>query len=249
MFDTATNLSDFEDLISGSVSKPLSTLTKAAPIKTQEEIRREWLMQRWGRMTASKFSSLMTYENKDGLPAGAITYIEKIAAQRISTPTDADLDDGFATKAIVWGRENEVDGLMLAQRWFAIELADYGDNQQFLTLGDYLGATPDAVDSDGCVHEIKCPDTATHCRYRTILSAADLKAIEPTYYWQVIGEMQCYESDYAYFHSYDPRMNNPAKRLHSVLIARDEIEHDLQKLIARQKMAIEHIKKYVEING
>jgi len=227
----------------------LSSFDEIEVIKTHEEIRREWLMKRWGRMTASKFGSLMTYENKDGLPAGAITYIEKIAAQRISTPADADLDESFATKAIVWGRENEVAGLMLAQQRFEIELAYYGDNQQFLKLGDYLGATPDAVDYDGCVHEIKCPDTATHCRYRTILSAADLKTVEPAYYWQVIGEMQCYESDYAYFHSYDPRMNNPVKRLHSILISRDEIEHDLQKLIARQKMAIEHIKKYVEING
>ena len=227
----------------------LSSFDEIEVIKTHEEIRREWLMKRWGRMTASKFGSLMTYENKDGLPAGAITYIEKIAAQRISTPADADLDESFATKAIVWGRENEVAGLMLAQQRFEIELAYYGDNQQFLKLGDYLGATPDAVDYDGCVHEIKCPDTATHCRYRTILSAADLKTVEPAYYWQVIGEMQCYESDYAYFHSYDPRMNNPVKRLHSILISRDEIEHDLQKLIARQKMAIEHIENYVEING
>ncbi len=80
----AQSINSFEQSILNS-SADLSHFEKSAPLKTAEEIRRDWLLERIGKFTASEFHRLTTAPTKKELPVGAITYVqEKVTEEQSS---------------------------------------------------------------------------------------------------------------------------------------------------------------------
>lgn len=180
------------------------------PIKTQEDREREWLQQRWGKFTASEVHKLMTCENQDGLPKGAISYVLKKAAESL---TEFSIQP-FISDAMQWGLIHEPEAIDVFQARTGLPVIHCKDDQQFIDRG-HVGGTPDGiipVEFSGL--EIKCPNSDTHIGYLQIKTGQDLKTEAPAYYWQVQCLMMLTQSQHWYFVSYDPRFKQERLRLH-----------------------------------
>lgn len=234
------NLFDqFETTLSDS-SSTLSAAVPGTPIKTQEDIEREWLQQRWGKFTASDTYKLMTYPDKDELPKGALTYIMKKVAESL---TEFSVQP-FISDAMQWGLLHESEAIDAFQDKTGLIVTHCKDGQCFIDKG-YFGGTPDGlIPSEYSGLEIKCPNSDTHLSYLQIKTAADLKQAAPEYYWQCQSLMMITASMHWYFVSYDPRFKATCLRLHIAKIAADP--SDLSRLRQRLSLADAYKKQIIE---
>lgn len=233
------------DQFDATLPEGLSTLslanaTPSAPIKTQEDREREWLMQRWGRFTASECHKLMAYPDKDELPKGAMTYVMKVVAEAM---TEFRIDT-FISAAMEWGILHEPEAVDAFQERTSLDVSKCKDAQEFIDRG-HVGGTPDGIIlSEFSGVEIKCPNSATHIGYLQIRTGQDLKAEAPEYYWQVQCLMMLTASQHWYFVSYDPRFKADKHRLH---IARIEAEQrDIARLKTRLALADAYKQRIIE---
>lgn len=218
-----------------TINLPLSNAEPGTPIKTQEDIEREWLQQRWGKFTASEAYKLMTYKDKDELPKGVLTYIMKKVAESLTefrvTP--------FITDAMQWGLMHEPEAVDAFVDKTGLVVTHCKDGQCFIDKG-YFGGTPDGlIPSEFSGLEVKCPNSETHLGYLQIKTASDLKQAAPDYYWQCMSLMMITASLHWYFISYDPRFKNERLKLHIAKIAADP--GDISRL--RKRLALADIYK------
>lgn len=227
------SLNQFEQaLLSNFVD--LASLKKADPIKTTEERRAEWLLQRRGKFTASEFHRLMAFPNLGELPAGAKTYAKEKAVEMIA---NMDESDKYISVDMQWGIDHEVEAIQRFAEITGKSAEKTGDFQDVMSLGNDISCTPDGlILGEKCGIEVKCPKSKTHFEYCLIKSAQDLKAIAPEYYWQVMGSMHISGYDSWYFISYDPRYKKPEHQLHYLRVDRNE--KDIEFLGIRLLMAI-----------
>ncbi len=212
----------------------LSKLRKSAPLKTAEDIRRDWLLERIGKFTASEFHRLTTAPTKDVLPVGAITYATEKVVEVLTEFID---DGGYVSDAMQWGIDNEVKAIAEFEKRTGFAVTRTGTRQEFIAMGDSIGGTPDGLIGNQSGVEVKCPKSVTHFKYLAINNGDDLKRIAQEYYWQVQGLMMLAGCSHWYFISYDPRYKKDSDKLHSVLINANE--EDQEFLIKRLKQAME----------
>ncbi|MDB0602132.1 YqaJ viral recombinase family protein [Tenacibaculum maritimum] len=201
--------------------------------ESQEKIN-AWLESRRGKFTASEFHRLMGYEDKDTFPKGAETYaIDK--AIEILTVRD---EESYTNASMDWGNLNEKDAVEKFMEDIGLEVYNYGENQEFQTLGDNIGCTPDGlISTDGGI-ETKCPNSKTHFSYLKLKNQDQFKKECKNYYWQIQGSMYVTNRKYWYFISYDPRYKDDNKQLKVLKISRND--EDIQKLKGRLIQAIKY---------
>ena len=232
--DATSIFNNFTAALGGAATLNLHGL-ETRRIKTAEEIRNEWLALRRGKFTASEFHRIMTYQGKAGLPAGAKSYAEEKAIERLTEFTP----DGFVSADMQWGIDNEADAIEAFSKATGHIVTATGQNQAFLALGADIGGTPDGIIpvlNSGV--EVKCPKSKNHVRNFLVVDAESLKTESPEYYWQVQGLMMISGSKEWYFISYDPRFLNAEMRLYYARI--DRVETDIHDLRIRLDLAIQH---------
>lgn len=216
-------------------------------LKSNAETREiEWLKRRLGKFTASQFSRLVAYPNKDELPAGAITYVmEKV----VEVATDFEPEQGgFTSAAIQWGKDHELEAIGRFESEFNFKVDFTGEEQTFIDYPELrAGATPDGLIGNDSGIEVKCPNSATHLKYMAIRCENTLKHIAPDYYWQVMGSLMITGCDKWYFVSYDPRFKDVDLQLHIAII--QPITSDIEFLKERLSMAHDYFKKICERRG
>lgn len=131
----------------------------------------EWLRLRAKRMTASNAVTIQA----NG--AGLKTYIYTTMAEGFSSAepenyTNADMERG-----------NELEPQ--ARSLYELETGIVVEEVGFVTIGDYIGASPDGIAGDGLI-EIKAHNDYKHLK----LICEGVKGIEPKYIWQM--QMQMY---------------------------------------------------------
>lgn len=211
----------------------LADFAKSSPLKTAEEIRRDWLLERVGKFTASQFYRLTTAPTKEVLPVGAITYTTEKAVEELTEV----LDDGYISPAMQHGLDNEVKAIEAFELETGFKVSATGINQKFLRMGASMGGSPDGLIKSSSGVEVKCPNSLTHFKYLKIKDSQSLKKINTEYYWQIQGLMMITGCDHWYFISYDPRFKNDSHKIHYAEIRRNQDDIDFLKL--RMKMAIE----------
>lgn len=191
-----------------------------------------WLKKRQGRFTASEFHRLMGYENKNELSKGARSYaFEKATETLLSEPLPS-----YHSKAMDRGSHLETEAMQHFIQCTGLQVEKYGDTQEFVTLGQHVGCTPDGILPGGGV-EGKAPEAKTHLFYVLHLKEPyDLKKHAKPYYWQLMGSMYVTHAQYWYFFSYDPRFSNPKDRM--VLLRVKRNAEDIEKLQRKLHLAI-----------
>ena len=227
----------FEAMLNAEPAQDINALEpSSAPIKSDDQIRLEWLQQRWGKFTASDFHKLMTCEDKTDLSKGGLTYARKKAVELM---TECKAND-YISPAMQWGIDHEAEAMDAFMVATGMDVEDCKDRQVFLQMGEDVGGTPDGmIRAIGAGIEIKCPNSETHLEYlETVTDAMSLKSAAPEYYWQVQGLMMITGFEQWYFVSYDPRFTDPALRLHIATIER--VPDDIDRLMDRLDQAVAH---------
>lgn len=193
----------------------------------------EWYRSRLGHFTGSRISDLLKSGRKKEQVFGdtALSYIYKVAAERMINPAFVNDDDVFldyldqmqtSSKAIRWGQDHEEEAKGIIKRlhpdW---EISDLSSCKHDTIK--FYAASPDGLIYDRkeqMIVEVKCPNPDTHIKYVSCIKDNDtLKATKPEYYYQMQAEMDCTNTPKGMFVSYCPWLTHP---IHIVPIARDE---------------------------
>jgi len=237
---------------------------------TDEEIYWDWFCTRWGFVTSSNYGALMTYpewleepaqpeprynlngqlskvqpkpieDNRDRLPDGAITYLDKVVAAMMTIPNQARIAQ-FKSTAMLWGNDTEIVAVNCLESE-GLAIVARGKKQEFLRFGDYFGGTPDGrilLKNGDKPLEAKCPNSDTHGKYLLKIRCSEsLKATEPGYYWQLLGNAQAMRTDSGLFVSYDPDYHDPFFVCHRVWCNFPRADFEL--LEKRQALATRYI--------
>ena len=183
-----------------------------------------WHKIRAGRFTASEIHRLMKSGSRDMSPEelkqrpkeGKGSKSKKIEDPNLMSP---DTVTYIRTKVaeVLTGRvvEGRMSGPMLdGIEWepyaaeyykqkFGVELEIAG----FKMFGDHAGGSIDRrIVGVNKLLEIKCPESATHVGYLSLVDQWDLKREKPEYYWQCMSNIHFGNFDGAVFMSFDFRM-------------------------------------------
>jgi putative phage-type endonuclease len=153
----------------------------------------EWLMQRCGKVTASRIADLMA-KTKSGWSSSRANYAAQLIAERLT----GKVAESFTNGAMQWGTQTEPEARRAYEFFVDRDVQEVG----FIphpTI-EMAGASPDGlVGTDGML-ELKCPLTATHID--TLLTGA----IPDKYRKQMMFQMACTGRQWCDFASYDPRL-------------------------------------------
>lgn len=182
----------------------------------------EWLMERIGFCSGSRFKDVLDIL-KTGKPgAKRTTYLWELVSERLTgKPVDR-----FVNAAMEWGTAYEGEARMAYEAQTGNMVAEQG----FIhhpTIAMCGGSVDGFVDDDGMV-EIKCPTTSTHLK--TVLSG------ECEHLPQIMGYMWITGREWCDFVSYDPRLPAPLN-LYIQRIAWDDeyiinLDREVKKFLA-----------------
>ena len=175
-----------------------------------EQGSQEWLAERAGKWTGSKFVDVMAISERTGKPLKARSdavwqvVVERMTGQAIEGP------GGFA---LAWGHEVE----QFARDAYELETGNVVQQVGFIEHQEFpfAGASPDGlIDDDGGL-ELKCPrDSRIHLdRF--------LSGVPAEYIPQIQGCMWVTGRQWWHFASYDPRMPE-SHRLLIIKVPRDD---------------------------
>ena len=170
----------------------------------------EWFAARMGKITASRLGDIMRKTRY-----GESTYKAKVRLElAIERITGKSASSVVMNKAMYDGVEREHDARKLFEAVTQKEVALCGSFDH-PTIPN-TSASPDGLlrGENACL-ELKCPTHATHAK--NLMS----DTMDKRYLYQVQHQIQCTESDYAYFCSYHPDFP-PELRLKWVRVERDD---------------------------
>lgn len=185
----------------------------------------EWLRDRTGCLTASRFADVMA-RKRDGSPTKAYyDLIDTLIAERV---TGDSIGIG-TTAAMQWGIDHEDE----ARAEYEAQTGSFVDLCGFIPhpTVDWLGASPDGlVGSDGLV-EIKCPySTVVHLR------RIAAKVVPEEYRPQMLLQLICTGRKWCDFVDFDPRLiGGPYERLAFWTIRFEPTEEERQQALALAK--------------
>ena len=183
----------------------------------------DWFDIRLGLFTSSQIYNLFVKGRGEGISKSAETYITQKAIETIY-PLEV---EGFSSKAMQWGTENEDN----ARNVYEVMTGNEVTNGGFFIFDENTGSSPDGlVGNDGIV-EIKCPYTRINHIQNVInlKDDVDLYKLNKAYYYQVHHQMFCSGRKWVDFMSFDPRLLDSKNFLHVIRIERNE---ELMSLMA-----------------
>lgn len=170
----------------------------------------EWLAERAGRITASRFADAIAISKKTGKPTmEREKYMRSIVAELLSgRPRHS-----VSSQSMAWGSEAEA----IARAAYELDCGIVVEPCGFIAhyQYDYIGGSPDGlIGTDGII-EIKCPhDEQVHI-------GTWLNGMPDDHIPQVQGNMMVTGRQWCDFISFDPRQGEPYQ-LYVQRIARDE---------------------------
>ena len=190
----------------------------------------EWFAARCGKISASRLGDIMRKTKW-----GESTYKAKVRLElAIERITGKSVSSTVMSQAMYDGVEREPDARTLFEAVTGKEVALCGsfDHPNIVNTS----ASPDGLlRGENAVLEIKCPTHATHAK--NLMS----DKMPKNYEYQVQWQIQCTESDFAYFASYHPDFP-PALRLKWVRVEKDDsIIKSLEEAVRQFDIEIEDL--------
>jgi putative phage-type endonuclease len=188
-----------------------------------EQGSQEWLLQRCGKVTASRISDVMA-RTKSGWGATRATYAAQLVVERLTGA----VAESFTNAAMKHGTETEPEARRAYEFFVDRDVQQVGFVPHPTIL--MAGASPDGlVGADGLL-ELKCPTSATHID--TLLSGT----IPDKYVKQMLFQMSCTGRQWCDYASYDnrlpERMRLFVKRVERDDAAIEEMEREIAKFLA-----------------
>ena len=190
----------------------------------------EWFAVRCGKISASRLGDIMRKTKW-----GESTYKAKVRLElAIERITGKSVSSVVMNKAMYDGVEREPDARTLFEAVTGKEVALCGSFDHPTIVN--TSASPDGLlRGENAVLEIKCPTHATHAK--NLMS----ETMPKNYIYQVMWQIACTESDYAYFASYHPDFP-PELRLKWVRVEKDDsVIKSLEEAVRQFDIEIEDL--------
>ena len=190
----------------------------------------EWFASRVGKITASRLGDIMRKTKW-----GESTYKAKVRLElAIERITGKPASSVVMNQAMRDGVEREPDARKLFEAITGKEVAEVGSFDHPTIVN--TSASPDGlIRGENASLEIKCPLATTHAK--NLMS----DTMPKNYVYQVQHQIQCTESDFAYFASYHPDFPKDL-RLKIVKVERDdEVINSLNTAIRQFDIEIEDL--------
>ncbi len=190
----------------------------------------EWFASRVGKITASRLGDIMRKTKW-----GESTYKAKVRLElAIERITGKSASSVVMNQAMRDGVEREPDARKLFEAVTGKEVAEVGSFDHPTIVN--TSASPDGlIRGENACLEIKCPLATTHAK--NLMS----DKMPKNYIYQVQHQIQCTESDFAYFASYHPDFPKDL-RLKIVKVERDdEVINSLNTAIRQFDIEIEDL--------
>lgn len=174
----------------------------------------EWLLERCGKVTASRVCDVMSKGRGSEPSTARRNYLAQLVAERLTMQ----IEPTFTNAAMQWGTDNEP----IARACYEMAKEVMVDQVGFVPhpMLKWAGASPDGLVGDVGLVEFKCPNTATHIDY--LLAGEVPPKYKPQMAWQII----CAEREWCDFASFDPRMPD-----------------DMQLFIVRYNPSLEYLRE------
>lgn len=226
-------------------------------IFTGAVLEEDWHRHRLGKVSASSFGKLISDKSHLGIfSKGAITYLEKLAYERINQKR-ASVD--FRSDATDYGNAYEPDSIEYFQEVTGRQVLkneERGDTHRWVDYNDYAGCTPDALialaplksifDDSGYYLKVATGETKSppvhFLKYYKCLTPEDLKKVHKDYYWQKIFQMICCDVLLGFWWAYHPDFNGE-KQIRIIEFKKMALIEDFRKAKLTLDFAIEEIKK------
>jgi putative phage-type endonuclease len=153
----------------------------------------EWLLERCGKVTASRIADLMA-RTKTGWGASRINYASQIICERLT----GCVAPSFTNAAMIHGTETEPEARRAYEFFVDCDVQQVGFVPH--PTINMAGASPDGLVGNDGLLELKCPNSATHIE--TLLSGE----IPDKYHKQMQFQMACTGRAWCDFASYDNRL-------------------------------------------
>ncbi len=154
----------------------------------------EWLYERVGNATGSKFANIMATRKDKKEAAPRYNYKMELVVERITgKPTET-----FVSQFMLWGTEQEPAARMAYEQRTGAMVAQTG-YRSHPTIARCGGSVDGLVDDDGII-EIKCPTTFNHLETMLADNMPEEHAA------QVQGYLWIHDRQWCDFISYDPRL-------------------------------------------
>lgn len=177
-------------------------------IESMEQGSREWLDLRLGKVTASKFSDVMTNGRGGKHSVTAKSYMIKLVAEILrGQPMPF-----FENDAMRFGTETEPQARAMYELKNDVDVKEVA----FVELNEFVGVSPDGLVGDEGLLEIKCPNTETQ-----IKRFLDDVGLPKEYEAQVQGQLWVTGRKWCDFVSFDPRIDVEASYIQT-RVYRDE---------------------------
>ena len=190
----------------------------------------EWFAVRCGKITASRLGDIMRKTKW-----GESTYKAKVRLElAIERITGKSVSSVVMNQAMRDGVDREPDARTLFEAVTGKEVALCGSFDHPTIVN--TSASPDGLlRGENAVLEIKCPTHATHAK--NLMS----ETMPKNYIYQVLWQIACTESDYAYFASYHPDYP-PELRLKWVKVEKDDsVIKSLEEAVRQFDIEIEDL--------
>ncbi|MDX1473339.1 MAG: YqaJ viral recombinase family protein [Reinekea sp.] len=198
-------------------------------IESIQQGSQDWLELRLGKVTASKFSDVMT-DGKGGNPSvTAKSYMIKLVAEILR----GEPMPFFENEAMRWGTETEPQARAMYELKNNVDVKEVA----FVELNDFVGVSPDGLVGHDGLLEIKCPTTETQ-----IKRFLDNTGLPKEYKAQVQGQLWVTGRDWCDFVSFDPRIDVEASYIQT-RVYRDEeyiakLEEKVTAFVEEMKLMI-----------
>ncbi len=198
-------------------------------IESMEQGTQEWLELRLGKVTASKFSEVMTNGRGDKPSATAKSYMIKLVAEILR----GQAMPFFENDAMRWGTETEPQARAMYELRNDVDVKEVA----FVELNEFVGVSPDGLVGDDGLLEIKCPNTETQ-----IKRFLDGVGLPKEYKAQVQGQLWVTGRKWCDFVSFDPRIDVEASYIQT-RVYRDE--EYIAKLEEKVTAFVEEMKEMI----
>jgi len=184
----------------------------------------QWYDLRTGRITASKFSVLMSGKSTKGYKDLVHNAVGEIFAET--------KDETYTNEIMQRGVEMESEAALEYEHVNGVDTSEVGFITNNNIHPEYFGVSPDRLVENGGI-EIKCPLIKTHIGY--LMNGK----LPNEYKWQVQGQILISEFEFVDFMSYYPGIKPFILR-----VLPDKEMHE--QMLERMEETVELIKDYVE---
>lgn len=167
----------------------------------------DWIQERVGYATASRFKDVMGRLKAGGPNQACKDYLAELVCERLT----GEPVTKFSNAAMAWGTEMEPE----ARQAYCLKTGNHVDEVSFLKHPTMMaGASPDGIIELEGVLEIKCPNTGTHIETLT-------NGMDEMHQFQIQGQLWITGYKWADFVSYDPRLP-PGLQIYIQRVQRDK---------------------------